>query len=103
MFGDAAGEIIGDTDVQGAVSLACEDVDEKGGVHAALPDVGIGWTQFCKIEEFCQFPVGPGSAVHRQEALHRVRDTSMPTPTFVHLHSVGKAAYLGRIFPKAAV
>jgi hypothetical protein len=32
-----------------------------------------------------------------------VQRASAPSnPTFVHLHSVAKAAYLGRIFPKAA-
>src|SRR6266404_7899066 len=43
VLGDAAGEIIGDADVQSSVSLACEDADEEGRVHAALPDVGIVW------------------------------------------------------------
>ena len=43
--------------------------------------------------------MGPGSAEQRF-TLHRVRDTR---DVFVHLHSVAKAAYLGRIVRKAAV
>jgi hypothetical protein len=37
MLGDAAREVIRDTNVKRAVSFACEDVDEKRCVHAALP------------------------------------------------------------------
>jgi len=48
------------------------------------------------------YPLAPGRekiGTMREDVLS-VLPFSLP---FVHLHSAGKAAYLGRIFPKAAV